>query len=1072
MKNQRSWPKQFLIPAASLSIVLLQTLFPVETLAQNSDRQKRAKKTVGELLAQASQENRGGKSEIQKGKVALPQAQLKFQTNNNASQIPVDLNAVRPTRSSEIVSTQVTGLQADYERILDRQIDELYKITQKFKNSPNRGELWVRLAELYVEKATLINSRVQDDYDKKLVAYNQGKLKKKPTVDNSAASEFNKKAIQLYEWFVRDFPRDEKMPQALYFLGFGNFELGQAKKGAAYYEQLTAKYPQSPFVGEAHFALGEYYFELEQWSTAYKEYGYLIKDKRHRLYTFSLYKGAWCLFRLGKYKDALNYMEFIVKSNKDEKSSQSAGKRQVNRAKLEAEALRDIVVFYVQVEPASKAFSYFRGIVPGDAFPYLEKLAYYYSDRGEKESARTVFRGLIDEKPTSSKAFEYQYQIVQNYFYQKNSPQFKEELYRWIRNFGQDSAWYKANASNKTLIENGAKLQETTLRNYILQNHQNAQDSRVSFVQSQANEGYLIYIKEFTNSPMIADMHFYYGELLYDMSKYEDAAAQYRWVVENAPTSKFYDKSAQNLILSFEKAIPKDEEFQKRVGNSLTPVQLDNQSKKFVENAEWYLQKFPTSDRSTEIKFRIGRIYYQSNQFDKAEVYFKEIMKTQPNSKYAEYSANLLLDIFNLKKDYAGLEKTGQELLALPSMSNSKAGQEIRGVIERASFKKAQDLEVQKNYPESAQQFEVFAQQNPKSTLVPAALYNAAVNYERSGNNAKALKNYQLVLASNSPEANKLKPKVSRFVAKLNQDSGNFEEAARIYRQLYRENPQDPLASNYLYNSAILYEALGKEDEALRAYSEYTQKSKRLADSTDALFAMATLYRKRKQFSLASTAYRDYINVAKLDERSVEAGYHVYEIAKRLNQNSLMEEWKQKTLSMHRRLGGSAGAQYAAKIKLAEANLIYQELKSVKIPQNPQKQKAALDRKIDGLKRLNNELAVVIKYNSAEEIVDSLYILGEANQHMYQSIVGTPLPDGLSAEDAKKYKAGVEQLAQPFMAKSRESFKSCVDRGHELEAYNDRYHQAYEIMATVDPKNYYNQGEQGFQTYFVNWMIK
>ncbi|MFN8945315.1 MAG: tetratricopeptide repeat protein, partial [Pseudobdellovibrionaceae bacterium] len=706
------------------------------------------------------------------------------------------------------------------------------------------------------------------------------------------------------------------------------------------------------------------------------------------------------------------------------------------------------------------------------AFPYLEKLAYYYSDRGDKEAARTIFRGLIEEKPTNPKAFEYQYQIVQNYFYQKNSPQFKEELYRWIRSFGQESAWYKTNASNKTLIDNGVKLQETTLRNYILQNHQNAQDSRVSFVQNQANEGYLIYIKEFSNSPLIGDMHFYYGELLYDMNRYEDSAVQYRWVVENVPNSKFYDKSAQNLILAFERAIPKDEEFQKRVGNSLNPIPLDNQSKKFVENAEWYIQKFPTSERATEIKFRVGRIYYQTNQFDKAEVYFKDIVKNQPNSKYAEYSANLLLDIFNLKKDYVGLEKAGQELLALPSMSNSKAGQEIRSVIERASFKKAQDLEGQKNYPESAQQFENFVTQNPKSTLVPAALYNAAVNYERSGDNAKALRNYQIILTSNTPEAAKLKPKVSRFVAKLNQDSGQFEEAAKIYRQLYRENPGDPLAMSYLYNSAILYEALGKEEDALRAYGEYTQKSKRLADSTDALFSMATLYRKRKQFSLAYLAYRDYLNLAKLDERSIEAGYYVYDIAKKTNQKSLYEDWKQKTLGMHRRLGGNVGSQFAAKIKLHEVNLIYLELKAVQIPQNPQKQKAALDRKIDGLKKLNNEIGNVIKFNSGDEIVDSLYILGEANQHMYQSIVNAPLPDGLSADDVKKYKTGVEQLAQPFMAKSRESFKSCVDRAQELEAYNENYEKAYDIVAAANSKSYYNQGEQGFQTYFVNWMIK
>ena len=37
--------------------------------------------------------------------------------------------------------------------------------------------------------------------------------------------------------------------------------------------------------------------------------------------------------------------------------------------------------------------------------------------------------------------------------------------------------------------------------------------------------------------------------------------------------------------------------------------------------------------------------------------YFKEIVQRHPKTKYSEYSANLLLDMYNLKKDYAGLEK-------------------------------------------------------------------------------------------------------------------------------------------------------------------------------------------------------------------------------------------------------------------------------------------------------------------------------------------------------------------------------------------------------------------------------
>ncbi|MGZ3775924.1 MAG: tetratricopeptide repeat protein, partial [Pseudobdellovibrionaceae bacterium] len=467
------------------------------------------KKTVGELLSQANEGNRGGKNQVSKTDISLPSANLGFRNEVRN----YNLDSVKPPRSSEIFKRESDGAgKVEYEKVLDQQIRELYKLTQKFKTSANRGELWLRLAELYVEKASLIDSRKQDEYDAKLRAFQAGKSKIKPQLETEEAHEYNKKAVQLYEWFERDFPRDPKMSQALFFLGYNYFELGDVKKGSQYYQELTQKYPGSPFVGEAHFALAEYYFENEKWADAYKEYAHLIKEKGHRLHTFALYKGAWCLFRLNKTQQAMAYLEYIIKVGKNETGTDVPGARMVNRNRLEGEALRDIVVFYSEGGDPAKAASYFRNLVGNDYGPYLEKLAYQYSDRGNKEASHDIFKLLISQNPTSPKAFEYQYQIVQNYYYAKNSARFKGELYSWVKDYAPNSAWYAANKDNKELIDNSYKLRETTLRNYVLQQHQTAQNSRAPYSQEQAYDSYQLYLKEFSNSEVAGDMHFYFGE--------------------------------------------------------------------------------------------------------------------------------------------------------------------------------------------------------------------------------------------------------------------------------------------------------------------------------------------------------------------------------------------------------------------------------------------------------------------------------------------------------------------------------------------------------------------------------
>lgn len=1027
------------------------------------------KKTVAELLAQARDASRGGNVKLQKGDTALPQSQLAFKQQNSTN-----LESVKPPRSSELMKSEVDTDRIAYNKLLDRQIGELYKLTQKFKNSPNRGEMWLRLAELYVEKSTIIDNIAQDEYDKKLKLFQSGQYKIKPNLDQREAREYNRKAIQLYEWFERDFPKDEKISQAYFFLGFNHFELGNTTKGVEYYEKLTRRFPNSPFISEAYFALGEYYFENEKWSQAYKEYSPILKQRSHRLYTFALYKSAWCLFRLGKNTDALHYMESIAKSGRQETGESLAGRRTVNRSRLESEALRDIIPFYAAVGTADNAPAYFRNLVGGDINPYLEKLAYYYADKGNREGAEVVFKQLIAQTPNSPKSFEYQYQIVQNYFYAKNSPKFRDELYRWVQDYGPNSAWAQANKDNQELLANSQKLRETTLRNWTLQQHQTAQNSRAPFSQGMANDGYRLYLREFPRSENAPDIHFYYGELLYDMTKYEDAAAQYQWVIENAPKNRFAEKAATNLILAVEKGIPDDKEFSKKVGDSLEPVALDPRSERFVKAGRWYIQHSPNSEKVPEIRFRIGRLYYQSNQFELASAEFKEIVQKYPKTKYSEYSANLLLDIYNLRKDYAGLEKTGAELLSMPGFASSKAGADVRGVLEKANFKKAQDLEGAKNYSESAVQYEAFAAQNPQSNLAGTALFNAAVNYERAGDLGKAQSAHRKVLASKDPALEKLKPKSRRLLAKLSQDTYQIEEAARSYRQASLDDPKDSLAPNMMFNAALLYGVLGKNDDAIKSYTDFAKMNKKRSENMEALFAVAKIHDKAGQVSAAMAKYKEYLSGGASDPANVvEANGRLFELSK-AKRSDETESWRNKTIAVARRLaaeGKKFDASWPARARLAECEEIFQEMKAIKFPNNVAKLKSTLENKVDVLNRLVKKTSEVIKYNAANEIVAALAMNGRAYTHLAQALRNAPMPPDLKPEEQKQYREGVEkQFVEPNLAKAREFNEKAVSRGWELEAYNTSYHEALAAIGESDPKTYPNNGEVSSDSRLIQWM--
>lgn len=1044
-------------------IFVMSAAFPARIQAQSDKRL-----TLGDLLRKAREESRGARAAENslKRNEALPSAQLTFE-----SRTPIDLNSVKPPRLSQIYNYK-NQAQADYEKTLDLQINELYRLTQRMKNSANRGELWLRLAELYVEKAGIVDGRKQEEYDRKLLLFQNKKTQTKPVLDLAEAQNYNRRAIQLYEWFLRDFPKDSKVNQALFFLGYNYFELGQIEQGAYYYSRLTAQFPTSRYAGEAHFALGESHFEKEKWNEAYKEYAFLIKDNRHNLHSIALYKAAWCLYRLGKTEDGIQYLDYIVKSSRRAKSGAGASGRRVDAARLENEALKDLIVFFADTGDTRRAINYFRSVGGQESRQNIEKLAYYLSDKGNREGSREVFRYLIAQEPSARKNFEYQYQIVQNYFFSKNSPDFKSELYRWVTGYNQKSAWYTKHQADRPFIEKSNQLREQTLRNYILQQHQTAQNSRAAFSQQSAAEGYKLYFQEFPDSVLAGDMQFFYGELLYDMGLYGEAAAEYTKVVNKNPPNKYAEKASQNILLSIEKALPRDDELQKRIGQSLTPIPLDEKTEKFISTGNWYLQRYPKSDKSAEIKFRIGRLYYLTNNFDPAEKQFKEIVQSHPKTKFSEYSANLLLDIYNLKKDYAGLEKVGSELLADESIANAKLGQDIRSVLEKTSFKKAQDLEIEKKYLESAQQYRLFAKQNPKSELSDVALYNAGVNFERSSRNAEAIESYRAVVASNAVSSSSIKPKAKRLLAKLYQDASMFAEAAQVYRELAVENAEPSLTANFYYNSALMYELTGSTDEALKGYEQFLKKSKNAVENSEAIFKSAQLNREKNRTDEALRLYRLYDNQKTIrTAQKAEAIFWVSQLSTQKRQKIDLgtQEEKVKALLSGRPTDRSAVITYLAKIKLLRAEELFMQLKSVNIPNQIKLQKAAVDRKLGVMASLNNQLGGVIQLDSAAELVSALSTLGEANQHMAQSISAVSTPEGLSVEQRNQYLSGVSKITEPFQLKAYESFRLAVERGRELQIYNESYRRALAELKLKYPNEFYAGREQTEGMRMLSW---
>ncbi len=1028
----------------AVSLALVAHFLAGPALAQ--EKRSRKSKTVGDILKRIEKNTKKVDLNKSKTRAALPDFKKAPEVVKR-----VDLYQVKPPSRSTLYYEQGTD-EGQLEKITDQGIKQLYKLTKQFRTSKRRGELWLRLAELYVEKSRLIEYRIQQKYDDQIRAFQKGETTVRPKLDLSTSQEYNRKAVQLYEWFLRDFPKDPKVDQALFFLGYNHFELNQPEKGRDYYRRLTEQFPKSSYIEESHFALGEYYFDREQWADALKHYSAVAKNRRARLYSFSLYKQAWCQYKTGQVKPALASLERVIRSGRTAKTDKDTSAGGVSRIRLAAEAQKDLVVFYAEAGSYQNARAYLENIAGQKAtYPLLEKLAYYYVDIGNRDGARHVFRDLITERPEAPKAYDYQYQIVSMYVSADKGDIFRSELFNWIQNYSPGSPWSEANKKDKELVARANQLIETTLRNHILQQHQTAQNSRMPAAQKAAKDGYELYFSTFKNGGKLDEMHFFYAELLFDMQEFDQANVHYSWVVQNSPNSPYFEKAALNTVLAAEKGLPKEESLKKMVGDSLEPVQFDVKIQAFESAAARYMTSFPNSENVPAIKYKLGALFYYHNQFDKALASFNGIIKEYPKSQYAKYAANLTLDIFNLKKDYGGLESAGQNILANPDLADSEVGTQVKSVIQRAQFKKAQDLEGKNDYAGAAAAYEEFAKKYAGSELGASAAFNAAVNFERAGDLFKATAMYAVVLADKSPKNEQVRKNSQRFIAGLYEKTGQYERAAKAFEDYAAKNEKDKQSSVFLFNAAVIRDGMNSYSKALENYQKFFAGNKTI-DRWESIWLSAKLQERRGNITLAQNLYKQYYDARpKNSAQLVEAAWHVARIHSLKGRRSDAEDWYKKVIFQNRNL--KVGASFAAEAKYILVAKIFDELRAVRIPADPAKQPVALKQKLALLERLKEQLKEVIKYDDGHMVVNSLTLIGQAYQHMAAALYAAPVPKGLDDEGRKQYMVGIDGVAQPFQKEAVANYELAIKRGYELEGYSDGLKAAHRELARLKKEN-------------------
>jgi tetratricopeptide (TPR) repeat protein len=908
--------------------------------------------------------------------------------------------------------------------------------------------------------------------------------------DRTHAADARSEAIARYRELLKKYPNAGRTDEALFFLADTLQDSGRDQEAVQSARELTRRFPRSQWAPASHVFIGEHLFDAARLDEALKEYRAAAEVPSDEVYPYAIYKAAWCRFNQSAFVDAMKLLKRVVDV------STKAG--DVNTVQLAREARRDYVLAYGRIgDPEGAHADFARKFGAGPALTMLEQYGKLLFDTGRDPEAQSIARQLLalhGDAPAAALDQTRLLVIAQRTGKRKDLLTQAKLLVDTFQRVRKDPAGAGRGALEDEKYAEANQLGEETLRNLAVQIHNEARKTDLDETWAAARALYSDYLTLFPDAPDAYDLRFFFGELLYTRDLKSAAAEQYEAVVRRdlgskeepatggarraehaaeepalpatggarraehakAP-GKWLQKAAWSAVLSRNEAVFGAQKESKDTGERRAQRALTPEEQKLAAACRLYLQALPGGPHAVEVAFKVGRLEYISGELDAAQKDLAAIALQHPEHELAEYAANLVLDIANLRKDWPALHGWALKFVGDKRLTaHGTLSQDLKRIEEQSAYALADAATPDARKSEALLSF---VAAHPNGVLADKALFGAAAALSRAGRIDDALAARARVWKE-QPQS----PLVPRALVASAQDLsavGDLGEAAGLlekYAQGYqkqealkkwrREHPsktpktlgpvyEEARAQSGLHDAALLREARGELKQAVQDRSLSLQLWKNAADREEARFALSQLRARlgetaraaRELSSLAREAkgkpslqLRAWHEAARLFAKAHETGNSLWSWTEvELVYKALGPKAREKLPS--EAVAAAAGAHFA----LGGAGFDHFRKEQIKAPLM-----TTLNRKIALLQAVKKRAEETVAMRQAEPAVCALARLGEAQMLLGQALAQSPFPPGLNAEQRKLYRAALAEKAQPIFADARNTLSSADGKALEL----------------------------------------
>ncbi|MBI3180212.1 MAG: tetratricopeptide repeat protein [Deltaproteobacteria bacterium] len=1060
--------------------------YAVETVAAKKKAKKRAAK-----------KKRGGAQEREAERRAIETEDVgtkkEFGIDQSLGKVKDLKPAAETSKGPTLSLAALTRGQAEalVEEKLDEEIGLSSQLLDLTPDCTQGAPVRFRLADLYWEKSKRAFFRSQDA--------------KTPEKDRSKYEGTMKRlqgqSIDHYQKLTDECEDFDEYAKVLFFLGNALTEVERHREAANYFQRIIKDFEKSEWVPNAWFMLGEFFFDhANDVEKALRSYRKAAENTASPVYGYAVYKQGWCYVNTGEWDQALDRFRLVVQISEDKR--QQIEER--GRIGLRREGLKDYVRAYSNVGDPDKALREFRKVGGAEEVPWmLEQLGNWYVNNDSHDSVVAIYREIIKTFPRSTRLPVYQGRIVDAVSKTDKKqivPQAKL-LTQYFTKMRQRMAKGDLNPEEKKSVTRdmaeAEEIAENSLRRLALEHHEEAKKLRGPSRDRNlklAEDLYSHYLEVFPTPKPDAEvnyvffMRFYLAEVQYEVENFAEAAKNYEKVLAMNPTPKNKKEkemvmaAVENTVYSYREMVSDLDRKSPPEISGTAPKPIPELKQTLISSAERYVKYFGnTGDNVVGMRYMGGRICYEYNHFDCAAVAFHDIVANHPAHENACYSANLILDMYNVEgaRNYAALRDSTRTFLDNKKLACGGPDRaKFAEIHESSSYNLIKvDYEDKRKYLAAANLYLEFYKNFPQSKLADDAVYESARNFDLANRLDKANEVRAFLVEKVANADPGLVKETLYNMAASYERIVDFDDAAKYLELFAQKYPDDKRSKDALFNASLYRATLfqfdaarknreeylspqryGNDDEAHRVAFDNCEAMEREAEQAESKAGKKDDKGVIARWQAANDCYAKFVQRRSYEDADPDLVCHAQfrraEIMRTktnydkgaAEQGSLIlknwPRWKragpEKTLRCAAAVGELKFRELPNEFKNYKGMLVDE----MKLTDKLKSFEASAKAKVKARDQLIEKYKAVAEIGAAEWALAALYQIGEAYQDSVDKVLRASIQEKVGRDKVpEEIKAELRQRlkndAAPIEEQAIEAFRLCVEKAHELGVYNE-----------------------------------